>query len=130
MVWAPTQASYRKLFGPLVTNWDKLSSDVIGPLRFPRHPLVTARFGLLGLRSAVSVAQSHFEGETGQGAVRRESPHTRCCPLNAPSAPRSDSCWAQAATPSAGRCREAGHSEYPMRLPHISPLSEVKSKRA
>ena len=68
--------SYRKLLGPLVTNWDKLSSDVIGPLRFPRHPLVTAHFGLLGLRSAVSVAQSHFEGERAQALFAGIAAHS------------------------------------------------------
>ena len=68
--------SYRKLFGPLVRNWDKLSSDVIGPLRFPRHPLLTAHFGLLGLRSAVSVAQSHFEGERARALFAGIAAHS------------------------------------------------------
>ena len=75
--------SYRKLFGPLVSNWDKLSSDVIGPLRFPRHPLLTAHFGLLGLRSAVSVAQSHFEGERAQALFAGIAAHS-VLPLERP----------------------------------------------
>ena len=74
---------YRKLFGPLVRNWDKLSSDVIGPLRIPRHPLVTARFGLLGLRSAVSVAQSHFEGERARALFAGIAAHS-VLPLERP----------------------------------------------
>ena len=68
--------SYRKLLGPLVKNWEKLSSDVIGPLRFPRHPLVTAHFGLLGLRSAVAVAESHFEGERAQALFAGIAAHS------------------------------------------------------
>ncbi|MCE2458263.1 MAG: NAD(P)/FAD-dependent oxidoreductase [Dehalococcoidia bacterium] len=79
----PDASSYRKLFGPLVRNWDKLSSDVIGPLRFPRHPLVTARFGLLGLRSAVSVAQSHFEGERARALFAGIAAHS-VLPLERP----------------------------------------------
>ena len=76
-------SSYRKLFGPLVRDWDKLSSDVIGPLRIPRHPLVTARFGLLGLRSAVSVAQSHFEGERAKALFAGIAAHS-VLPLERP----------------------------------------------
>ena len=79
----PDAASYSKLFGPLVRDWDKLSSDVIGPLRFPRHPLVTARFGLLGLRSAVSVAQSHFEGERARALFAGIAAHS-VLPLERP----------------------------------------------
>ena len=68
--------SYRKLFGPLVKNWDKLSYDVVGPLRLPRHPLLTAHFGLLGLRSAVSVAESHFEGERARALFAGIAAHS------------------------------------------------------
>ena len=75
--------SYRKLFGPLVTNWDKLSNDVIGPLRFPHHPLVTAHFGLLGLRSAVSVAQAHFKGERARALFAGIAAHS-VLPLERP----------------------------------------------
>ena len=56
-------ASYRSLFGPLVRDWRKLTTDILGPLRIPRHPVVTARFGLNGLRSALSVAQARFSSE-------------------------------------------------------------------
>lgn len=72
----PDAESYRKLFGPLVRNWDKLSADVIGPLRLPRHPLLTAHFGLLGLRSAVSVAESHFEDERARALFAGIAAHS------------------------------------------------------
>ena len=72
----PDAESYRKLLGPLVTNWEKLSSDVIGPLRLPRHPLLTAHFGLLGLRSAVAVAESHFKGERAQALFAGIAAHS------------------------------------------------------
>ena len=75
--------SYRKLFGPLVRDWHKLSSDVIGPLRFPRHPLVTARFGLLGLRSALSVAQAHFRSERARALFAGIAAHS-VLPLERP----------------------------------------------
>jgi phytoene dehydrogenase-like protein len=53
-------ASYAKLFGPLVGDWTKLEPLLLGALKFPRHPLVAARFGLNALRSASSLAKSRF----------------------------------------------------------------------
>jgi phytoene dehydrogenase-like protein len=45
--------AYRKLMQPLTTNPDKLYETVLGPIiRFPSHPVFTARFGLVGLPSA------------------------------------------------------------------------------
>ncbi len=49
-------AAYRRLVAPFVTC--DLFEDVLAPpLRVPRHPLLFARFGLTGLRSARSLAQ-------------------------------------------------------------------------
>ena len=79
----PDAASYRELFDPLVRAWDKLSVDILGPLRFPRHPLVTARFGLTGLRSALSLAQSRFEGERARALFAGLAAHSTL-PLESP----------------------------------------------
>ncbi len=57
-------AAYRKLMEPLAANWEKLSRDILGPLRIPpRYPWVMARFGWYALRSARDLATSWFEGE-------------------------------------------------------------------
>jgi phytoene dehydrogenase-like protein len=53
-------ASYASLFGPLARDWTKLEPLVLGPLKFPAHPLIAARFGLDALRSAYSLAKSKF----------------------------------------------------------------------
>src|SRR5882757_5666670 len=45
--------SYRQLMEPLVRNWPSIAPDVLGPLHFPRHPLLMAEFGLKALPSAV-----------------------------------------------------------------------------
>ena len=76
-------ASYRGLFGPLVRDWPKLTDDLLGPLRLPRHPLVTARFGLTGLRSALSVAQSRFGGERARALFAGLAAHS-ILPLERP----------------------------------------------
>jgi phytoene dehydrogenase-like protein len=53
-------ASYASLFGPLARDWAKLEPVVLGPLKFPEHPLIAARFGLNAMRSASSLAKSKF----------------------------------------------------------------------
>jgi phytoene dehydrogenase-like protein len=56
-------AAYRRLYGPLLAEWDGLRHDLLKPItRWPRHPIAMARFGLLGLRSARAIADSHFKG--------------------------------------------------------------------
>ena len=79
----PDAASYSELFVPLVSDWDKLTVDILGPLRFPRHPLVTARFGLTGLRSARSVAQARFRGERARALFAGLAAHS-ILPLERP----------------------------------------------
>lgn len=56
-------AAYRRLLGPVSRNWEKLVGDVLGPLRFPSHPLTLLSFGLRALRSSRRVAEGVFKGE-------------------------------------------------------------------
>ena len=76
-------ASYRSLFGPLVRDWQKLATDILGPFRVPRHPMVTARFGLNGLRSALSVAKARFSGERARALFAGMAAHS-ALPLERP----------------------------------------------
>lgn len=54
--------SYTELMGPLVASAASLLTDTLAPLRLPRHPVLLARFGLSGIRSAAGLASSRFEG--------------------------------------------------------------------
>ncbi|HEX8089211.1 MAG TPA: NAD(P)/FAD-dependent oxidoreductase [Blastocatellia bacterium] len=56
-------AAYFDLMKPLVDRSDALFGESFRPIRFPRHPLLMARFGLLALRSAISLANGRFRGE-------------------------------------------------------------------
>jgi phytoene dehydrogenase-like protein len=51
---------YTRLFGGLVRGWPLIESSVLGPLRWPRHPLAMAAFGLRALRTANGFARSTF----------------------------------------------------------------------
>jgi phytoene dehydrogenase-like protein len=52
--------AYRRLFEPLVASWPSIADSVLGPLRWPSHPIALARFGIRALRPAVALAQRLF----------------------------------------------------------------------
>ena len=56
-------SAYVDLMAPLVQHWESLMDMLLGPLRLPRHPLLLARFGLSGLRSAQDLARGKYTGE-------------------------------------------------------------------
>jgi phytoene dehydrogenase-like protein len=56
----PDAYAWADLMRPLVENWHKLAPMLLAPPRFPAHPWLMLRFGLLAIRSAASLANSHF----------------------------------------------------------------------
>ena len=55
------RSAYRNLMSPFVARWHELASDLLGPPRLPRHPLITGRFGIHAIRSAKAFAESTFQ---------------------------------------------------------------------
>ena len=49
--------AWSRLVDPLLESWPDLLPELLGPLQWPRHPGAMARFGLLGLRPATSLAR-------------------------------------------------------------------------
>lgn len=56
------EQAYLNLIGPLVKEWPRIASDVLGPLRFPKHPIAMAEFGLKALASATFLAKRFQSG--------------------------------------------------------------------
>jgi phytoene dehydrogenase-like protein len=54
--------AYRKRVGPLASFADNLFKDLLGPPRFPRHPISALRFGKAGLKSVRGLCDSWFSG--------------------------------------------------------------------
>ncbi|HKQ68500.1 MAG TPA: NAD(P)/FAD-dependent oxidoreductase [Polyangiaceae bacterium] len=54
--------AYVNLMAPFVGAYEELLPELLGPLRWPSHPLLLARFGLSAIRSAQSLADAHFSG--------------------------------------------------------------------
>jgi len=69
-------AAYRKLIKPLVDDWEDLFSDLLGPLRIPRHPLTFTRFGWRAMRPANGLAKSVFEGERARAMFAGIAAHS------------------------------------------------------
>ncbi|HEY3061432.1 MAG TPA: NAD(P)/FAD-dependent oxidoreductase [Chloroflexota bacterium] len=69
------RAAYRSLVAPFAQRADELLEDILGPIKLPRHPLLTARFGLLALRSAYGLAQSTFHGERARALFAGMAAH-------------------------------------------------------
>jgi phytoene dehydrogenase-like protein len=63
----PDGAAYRNLVGRIVERWPRLEGDLLGPPRWPRHPLALARFGVTAVRSARVVASRRFHDERARG---------------------------------------------------------------
>lgn len=59
--------AYKRLMEPLISNWDKIETDLLGPLHFPQHPVAMMRFGFNAIRSAHNLAKSRFKNEHARG---------------------------------------------------------------
>jgi len=49
---------YKKLIAPLVSHWEDLTADFLGPLKVPKNPVKLAAFGINALQPATWMAKS------------------------------------------------------------------------
>lgn len=56
------EKAYIKFMSPFASIWPKLESDLLGPLRFPQHPIALGRFGWFAFRPAYKLAKQLFSG--------------------------------------------------------------------
>ena len=66
---------YAKLMHRLTGNFEETINDLLGPLRIPKHPFATLRFGLRGLLPAATFARRWFHGDLAQGLFAGISAH-------------------------------------------------------
>lgn len=74
---------YRRLMGPLVSRWEELAEQVLGPVRMPAHPFLMTRFALRAIRSAKGLAEGLFRGEPARALFAGLAGHSML-PLNRP----------------------------------------------
>lgn len=68
--------AYLRLMRPLADDWLQLAPDLLGPLRFPRHPIKMARFGLHGIKSAEALVSRWFGRMRARGLFAGLAAHS------------------------------------------------------
>jgi phytoene dehydrogenase-like protein len=71
----PDGSAYKALIGTVVADWPRLESTVLGPIGWPAHPLVAARFGFKALQPAASLLRRTFRGEPARALVAGIAAH-------------------------------------------------------
>jgi phytoene dehydrogenase-like protein len=70
-------ARYRKVFAPLVGDWEALTPELLAPAHLPRHPFKLARFGLRAIRSARAVALGAFRTPRARAFFAGNAAHSQ-----------------------------------------------------
>src|SRR5918992_804799 len=68
--------AYHRLMRPLVNSWERLSIDLLAPVRWPRHPGEMTRFGVSAIRPARSLTESRFEEQPARALFAGVSAHS------------------------------------------------------
>jgi phytoene dehydrogenase-like protein len=70
-------AAWRRTFGPLVREWERLLPAILAPVvRPPRHPLLMARFGLPAALPATSLARLAFRDPAARALFSGMAAHS------------------------------------------------------
>jgi phytoene dehydrogenase-like protein len=72
----PDAAAYRSLMEPLAATADILFTELLGPLRIPRHVLAAARFGLWAIQPATMLARRAFRGPQARALLAGLAAHS------------------------------------------------------
>jgi phytoene dehydrogenase-like protein len=83
---AADSTAYQKLYDGLADRWDMLASDIFAPIHLPRHPLLLARFGWNGIKSARSFADTRFQGQAARALFAGMAAHGMLSLKSRPSA--------------------------------------------
>jgi phytoene dehydrogenase-like protein len=74
---APDAAAYQRLIAPLVKDWEKILVEFLGPLPLPpRHPITSARFGLLAIQSAAGLVDGWLQAPPGRALFAGMAAHS------------------------------------------------------
>jgi len=74
------EMKYLSIVEPIIKDWEHLTKDFLGPLRFPDHPIKLARFGLRALLPS-SAFQKSFKTAQAKALIAGMAAHS-VLPLN------------------------------------------------
>jgi phytoene dehydrogenase-like protein len=69
------EQAYLDLMQPVVKNWPLIAPDVLGPLHFPKHPLLMAQFGLHAISPSTLLA-NRFKTKEAKGLLAGMAAHS------------------------------------------------------
>jgi phytoene dehydrogenase-like protein len=69
------RAVYEQLFSPLAESWPAIAASVLGPLRWPPHPMAVARFAVRALDSAARFARRTFATDEARALLAGVAAH-------------------------------------------------------
>lgn len=72
----PDAHAYRRLMAPLLPAAAGLFTDLLGPVRIPRHPIAAMRFGLWAIRSARGLVGAYFNTEPAKALIAGLAAHS------------------------------------------------------
>ncbi|PYK10434.1 MAG: FAD-dependent oxidoreductase [Verrucomicrobia bacterium] len=82
--FAGDSRAYLRLMKPLASNWENLANEFLKPiLHLPRHPVLLAHFGILGLCPATLLGKLLFKDEPARALFAGIAAHS-FLPLEAP----------------------------------------------
>lgn len=77
-------SAYARLMRPLVEQWPDLCQEILGPvIHIPSHPMLMARFGILGTLPADLLAKALFRGPRARALFAGNGAHS-VLPLESP----------------------------------------------
>ena len=68
-------SAYLNVVGGVVKRWPLLQNDILGPPRWPEHPIAMARFGVRAIRSVEQLVRREFAEETTRALIAGAAAH-------------------------------------------------------
>lgn len=69
------EQAYLDLMQPVVKNWPLIAADVLGPLHYPKHPLLLAQFGLPAIMPSTRLVKK-FKTKEAKGLLAGMAAHS------------------------------------------------------
>ena len=82
---AEYEAAWQRLMDPFVSRWPQLLTEILGPLRPPRHPFLLGAFGMAAILPATGLARLAFRGQQARALFMGIAGHATL-PLTRPPA--------------------------------------------
>ncbi|MGV3774169.1 MAG: phytoene desaturase family protein [Verrucomicrobiales bacterium] len=78
----PDGRAWERMMQPFLKAGDAFFKEILKPIRIPKHPIMMAQFGLMGLRSSKALSEAKFKGAAARALFTGCAAHS-ILPLDA-----------------------------------------------